>query len=166
MERHGVPNAEVQIGRGAAQEPARVTVLGLYGTSVPAGVSRAHYEAALGACAQGFQRYGIVPLQSIVRQRIAAVVACLELNGYHMVTQNSSNPGALINTPGVDTMTTSWIATLHGCEVTTRRNYRGPPLSRAGLERCIGAQALAETATATTQFKRRVLELETCMEHS
>jgi hypothetical protein len=83
-----------------------------------------------------------------------------------MVTQNSSNPGALINTPGVDTNSTRWIATLHGCEVTTKRSYRGPPLTPAGLERCVGAQSLAETATATTQFRRRVAEVRTCMEHS
>jgi hypothetical protein len=166
MERHGVPNAEVTIARGAAAEPARVTVLGLYGIGVPSGVSRAHFETALSVCGQGFQRYGIVPLPRVLQQRISQVVGCLARNGYAMVTANFSNPGALINTPGVDTTATRWIATLHGCEVTTKRVYSGPPLTEAALKRCVGAQQLAETATATVEFRRRVGELEQCMKHS
>jgi hypothetical protein len=163
MERHGIPHPEVTVAARGQELPG--SVLGLHGTSVPSGVSRARFEAALSACGAGFQRFGVVPITSkVIRHRISQVVACLARNGHGTVTANFSNPGALILTPGVNTESARWVATLRGCEVSTKLVYRGPPLDEAALNRCMGSQALAGTSTSSPAFRLRLAELQTCLE--
>lgn len=88
------------------------------GPHLPAGVSRAQYEAAIKKCGGGFRGHfgGAGALASpAAKQALEKFAACLRENGVNVPAPNTSGKGPVFNTSGIDTSSAKFKAAQTKC---------------------------------------------------
>ncbi len=89
--------------------------------SLPAGVTRAQYEAALKKCGGGFPRGGFAGgghLQfnsPAIKAALAKFASCLRSNGVNVPEPNTSGKGPIFNTKGLNTSSATFKAAEAKC---------------------------------------------------
>jgi len=113
---------------------------GAGGPQLPAGVTRAQYEAALKKCG-GFQRArlpgaGGAPFTSpAAKQALAKFAACMRSNGVNLPEPNTSGKGPIFNTKGLSTSSKAFRA----AEIKCRSELLGAFRARPGAGKAAGA---------------------------
>lgn len=160
LRRHGVAEPEV-VNKLTAQEQAIPAAMAYEPQPIPNNVTRAQYQQTLVKCgapelAAHLGRTAIT--SDIAKRQLLAIQQCLVSNGFRLPRPNFPGPGPVFDTTGVDLTSTRWAATVTGCETLHS-------LTRAQLERCMGARALRQSAMAGAAEKR-LLELPRCLRSS
>jgi hypothetical protein len=119
--------------------------------TLPAGVSRAQYEAALSKCASLRPRFGAGAGAGADRFKSPAFTAaltkfsaCMRQNGINLPAPNTSGTGPVFNTQGINTTSTQFRAAEAKCASYLRAGFRaggaapgaaggqGPAVGQAG----------------------------------
>jgi hypothetical protein len=120
--------------RTPGQAPGKGGLLGGGGVSplLPAGVSRAKYEAALKKCGGGFPRGGFGGpggrfSSPVVKQALKRFAACMRTNGVDVPEPNTSGKGPIFNTKGVSTSSAKFTAAENACRSDLRSAFQARP---------------------------------------
>lgn len=102
--------------------------------ALPAGVSKAQYEAAVKKCGgSGFSAGGRARFQSAaVKQALAKFATCMRANGVKVPTANTSGNGPIFNSKGLDRSSAKFKAAEAKCRVDLAGAFRGVPGLRRG----------------------------------
>jgi hypothetical protein len=106
---------------------------GAGGRTLPKGVSRAQYEAALKKCGGGlnggaFFRGGAGHFNSpVVKQALAKFAACMHENGINVPAPNTSGKGPIFNTKGLNTSSATFKAAEAKCSSDLDGAFRAHP---------------------------------------
>jgi hypothetical protein len=109
------------------------------GPTLPAGVSRAQYEAILKKCGGGFAR-GRGNLGKLgarldtpeAKKALSKFAACMRENGIKIGEPNTSGKGSIFNTKGISTNTAAFAAAETKCRSDLRGAFGGSPGAGAG----------------------------------
>jgi cytochrome c556 len=90
---------------------------GAGGPKLPAGVTRAKYEAALKKCGGGFARGGAARFDSpTFKAALAKFATCMRQNGVNVPAPNTSGSGPVFDTKGIDTSSAQFKAAEAKCQ--------------------------------------------------
>ncbi|HMD55987.1 MAG TPA: hypothetical protein VKG82_00800 [Solirubrobacteraceae bacterium] len=117
--------------RPAGQRPGGGFLGGAGGFHLPAGVSRAQYEAALNKCRAGARlsggTRGFGRLRSpAFRVALRKFAACMRANGVNVSEPNTSGSGPVFGTKGLDTTSPQFKVAISKCSSDLRSTYRHP----------------------------------------
>jgi hypothetical protein len=109
------------------------------GATLPAGVSRAQYEAILKQCGGGFAR-GRGKLGKLgsrldtpeAKKALSKFAACMRENGIKIGEPNTSGKGSIFNTKGINTTTAAFATAETKCRNDLRGAFGGSPGAAAG----------------------------------
>jgi len=109
------------------------------GPTLPAGVSRAQYEAILKQCGGGFAR-GRGNLGKLgsrldtpeAKKALSKFAACMRENGIKIGEPNTSGKGSIFNTKGISTTTAAFATAETKCRSDLRGAFGGSPGAGAG----------------------------------
>jgi hypothetical protein len=109
------------------------------GPALPAGVSRAQYEAILKQCGGGFAR-GRGKLGKLgsrldtpeAKKALSKFAACMRENGIKIGEPNTSGKGSIFNTKGISTNTAAFASAETKCRSDLRGAFGGTPGAAAG----------------------------------
>jgi hypothetical protein len=125
-----------QIQRKAGQRPGGGFLGGGAGPTLPKGVSRAQYEAAIKKCggfgAGRFRGAGGGVSSPTFRAALVKFAACLRENGVKVPAPNTSGSGPIFNTKGIDTKSTQFKTAETKCSTLLRKGFRAAPGSTPG----------------------------------
>jgi hypothetical protein len=105
------------------------------GPSLPKGVTRAQYEAALKKCGGGnfAGRGGGARFSSpVFKTALAKFATCLRQNGVNVPAPNTSGTGPVFNTKGINTSSAQFRAAERKCQSTLAGAFRRGPGGSAG----------------------------------
>jgi len=102
------------------------------GPRLPAGVTRAQYEAALKKCGGGFFRRGNRLRNPAVRAAYVAFAKCMRQNGVNVPEPNTSGSGPVFSTKGLDTTSPQFKAAYAKCQPVLRSTLRPPGAGGGG----------------------------------
>jgi hypothetical protein len=107
---------------------------GAHGPTLPAGVSKAQYEAAIKKCGgTGLFTGGRARFQSAaVKRALARFATCMRANGVNVPKANTSGKGAIFNSKGLNTSSAKFKAAEARCRVDLAGAFRGAPGLRRG----------------------------------
>lgn len=136
------------------QRPPGGGVLGGGGPHLPAGVTRAQYEAALKKCGGDFARRGFGGARFSSPAAKAALVkftACMRQAGVNIPAPNTSGNGPIFNTKGINTATPQFKAATTKCMAVLRSILRPRPgfAPGGGATGANGTAPPTSSATAT-----------------
>jgi hypothetical protein len=115
----GSPGAGGLLGSGSGQGP-----------TLPAGVSRAQFEAATKKCGGGnFARRGRAPNSPARTSALTAFAGCMRANGVNLPAPNTSGKGPVFNTSGLNVSTAQLNAAQAKCSSALQGAFAG---GRAG----------------------------------
>jgi len=114
---------------------------GASGPKLPAGMTRAKYEAALKKCSGGFARGGAARFDSpTFKAALAKFATCLRQNGVNVPAPNTSGNGPVFDTKGIDTSSTQFKTAEAKCQSDLSGAFRRGP-SAGGSPGINGAPA-------------------------
>jgi hypothetical protein len=109
------------------------------GPTLPAGVSRAQYEAILKKCGGGFAggrgklgKLGARFSSPEAKKALTKFAACMRENGIKIGEPNTSGKGSIFNTKGISTNTAAFAAAETKCRSDLRGAFGGSPGAGAG----------------------------------
>jgi hypothetical protein len=109
------------------------------GPTLPAGVSRAQYEAILKKCGGGFARgrgnlgrVGARLSTPEAKKALSKFAACMHENGIKIGEPNTSGKGAIFNTKGINTTTAAFASAETKCRSNLRGAFSASPGAGAG----------------------------------
>jgi hypothetical protein len=116
--------------RKPGQAPGAGGFLGGGGPTLPKGVSKAQYEAAIKKCG-GFPRGGFTGgahgfNSATGKQALAKFAACMSENGVKIPTPNTSGKGPIFNTKGIDTSSAKFKEAETKCRSDLLGGFRRP----------------------------------------
>jgi hypothetical protein len=98
------------------------------GPQLPAGVTRAQYEAAIKKCGGGtFPGRRGRSNNPVFKQAIAKFAACMRENGIEVPEPNTSGNGPVFNTKGIDTSSPQFKAAESKCSADLRSSFQAHP---------------------------------------
>jgi len=120
--------------RTPGQRPPGGFLGGAGGPQLPAGVTRAQYEAAVKKCGgAAFAGAGSRIKSPVVEQALTKFAACMRENGVNVPAPNTSGSGPVFNTKGIDTTSPQFHAAETKCSADLQGTFRrggptgGPP---------------------------------------
>lgn len=107
---------------------------GTHGPTLPTGVSKARYEAAVKKCGgSAFFHGGGGRFQSpAVKQALAKFATCMRANGVNVPKANTSGSGPIFNSKGLDQHSAKFKAAEAKCRADLNGAFRGVPGLRRG----------------------------------
>jgi hypothetical protein len=158
LKKYGVRHPE-HVEKPSEEELTLSLLIGLRGMSVPIGVTREQFQAALDECGAGNLAVAPAPVTNpILQERVVTLRACMERNGYQLPPPNFPGPGPVIDTSGINIMSARWRATAKGCGIDRQ-------LTPAALVACVGKDGLEGEAQHNTEFEIHILGLRRCLRH-
>lgn len=155
--KQGIAHPEDIPGPSQDERPLPI-LIGIRGARVPVGVTRGQFQAAMKKCGAGFVRVAPSAVTDrALQQRVRLAAACLARNGFTLPAPNFPGPGPVLDTSGVDTTSSRWLATVKGCLDTKQQ------LTQGALEKCMGARALEGSAKTNPAFEQSYLGLHRCL---
>jgi len=120
--------------RTPGQRPYGGLLGGAGGPQLPAGVTRAQYEAAVKKCGgAAFAGAGSRIKSPVVAQALTKFAACMRENGVNVPAPNTSGIGPVFNAKGIDTTSPQFHAAESKCSADLQGTFRrggptgGPP---------------------------------------
>jgi hypothetical protein len=103
------------------------------GPQLPAGVTRAQFQAALKKCGGGgFAGRGSRLSSPAYRQALSRFGECLRAHGVKVPAPNTSGSGPVFNTKGIDTASQQFKTAEEACSSILRSAFPRPPAGSAG----------------------------------
>ncbi len=107
------------------------------GPRLPAGVTRAKYEAALKKCGGGSGHFARTRFDNpTFKAALAKFATCMRQNGVNVPAPNTSGNGPVFDTKGIDTSSAQFRAAEAKCQSDLRGAFQRGPGAGGGAPRC------------------------------